>query len=83
MASNHSLIMWIEQCNTRKRCQRELPVIDDSHKTHMNRVKVSKKLNILCLHGYFQSAQIMKEHTPALYRKLKSIADFCNCSCAS
>lgn len=83
MASNHSLIMWIEQCNTRKTLSMRKMVIDDSHKTHMNRVKVSKKLNILCLHGYFQSAQIMKEHTPALYRKLKSIADFCNCSCAS
>lgn len=44
----------------------------------MNKVKVSKKLNILCLHGYFQSAQVMKDHTPALYRKLKSIADFCS-----
>lgn len=44
----------------------------------MNKVKVSKKLNILCLHGYFQSAQVMKDHIPALYRKLKSIADFCS-----
>ena len=38
---------------------------------------VVKKLNILCLHGYFQDAAVMKERIPALYRKLKSIADFC------
>lgn len=39
--------------------------------------KVVNKLNILCLHGYFQDAMIMKERIPALYRKLKSIANFC------
>ena len=38
---------------------------------------VVKKLNILCLHGYFQDAMVMKERIPALYRKLKSIANFC------
>lgn len=43
----------------------------------MSKVAVAKKLNILCLHGYFQDAAIMKERTPALRRKLKSIADFC------
>lgn len=43
----------------------------------MSKVAVAKKLNILCLHGYFQDAAIMRERTPALRRKLKSIADFC------
>ena len=42
-----------------------------------NMAKVVNKLNILCLHGYFQDAMIMKERIPALYRKLKSIANFC------
>ena len=37
----------------------------------MSKVAVAKKLNILCLHGYFQDAAIMKERTPALRRKLK------------
>ena len=43
----------------------------------MSRVQVAKKLNILCLHGYFQDAAIMKDRTPSLFRKLKSIANFC------
>lgn len=47
-------------------------------KIWMSRVQVAKKLNILCLHGYFQDAAIMKDRTPSLFRKLKSIANFCN-----
>ena len=43
----------------------------------MSRIQVAKKLNILCLHGYFQDAAIMKDRTPSLFRKLKSIANFC------
>lgn len=49
----------------------------------MSKLQVSKKLNILCLHGYFQDATIMKERTPAIYRKLKSIANLCSELCIS
>lgn len=49
-----------------------------SIQNQMSKVAVAKKLNILCLHGYFQDAAIMRERTPALRRKLKSIADFCS-----
>lgn len=44
----------------------------------MSKLQVTKKLNILCLHGYFQDAKMMKERTPAIYRKLKSVANLCN-----
>lgn len=38
---------------------------------------MAKKLKILCLHGYFQTAAIMKDRTPAIHRKIKSLADMC------